>query len=34
MGLFEIDNLTFAYNVPELIAVSGLSLCVCGKSGC
>lgn len=42
MGLFEIDNLTFAYNGAEQNAVSGVSLCVnkgdfvlvCGKSGC
>lgn len=42
MGLFEIDNLTFAYNGTEQNAVSGVSLCVnkgdfvlvCGKSGC
>lgn len=42
MGLFEIDNLTFAYNGAEENAVSGVSLCVnkgdfvlvCGKSGC
>lgn len=41
MGLFEIDNLTFAYNGAEQNAVS-VSLCVnkgdfvlvCGKSGC
>lgn len=42
MVLFEIDNLTFAYNGAEQNAVSGVSLCVnkgdfvlvCGKSGC
>lgn len=42
MGLFEIGNLTFAYNGAEQNAVSGVSLCVnkgdfvlvCGKSGC
>lgn len=42
MGLFEIDNLTFAYNGAEQNAVSDVSLCVnkgdfvlvCGKSGC
>lgn len=42
MGLFEIDNLTFAYNGAEQNTVSGVSLCVnkgdfvlvCGKSGC
>ncbi len=42
MGLFEINNLTFAYNGAEQNAVSGVSLCVnkgdfvlvCGKSGC
>lgn len=42
MGLFEIDNLTFAYNGAGQNAVSGVSLCVnkgdfvlvCGKSGC
>ncbi len=42
MGLFGIDNLTFAYNGAEQNAVSGVSLCVnkgdfvlvCGKSGC
>ncbi len=42
MGLFEIDNLTFAYNGADGNALGGVSLCVnkgdfvliCGKSGC